>query len=61
MDALEDYFTAITVELPDAAAGSSEMQRFFGAYSAYANQAAAVDADRFRQRWRQQTHAFLDR
>ncbi len=59
MEALDKYFAAITDTLPDTA-GISELQRFYGAYSAYTNQALAADAARFRRHWQMRNHTFLD-
>ncbi len=61
MTAIDNYFTKIGNDLAgNYSAIASELQRFYGAYSAYANQALADDANRFRQRWRRQNHFFLD-
>ncbi len=59
MEALDKYFAAITDTLADTV-GISELQRFYRAYSAYANQALAADAARFRRHLQMRNHTFLD-
>ncbi|MCC8165177.1 MAG: autotransporter-associated beta strand repeat-containing protein [Planctomycetes bacterium] len=59
MDVFDDYFTDITENL-SAENGHSELERLYGAYGAYANQALATDANRLRQYRRGQSRAFFD-
>ncbi|MCC8115798.1 MAG: autotransporter-associated beta strand repeat-containing protein, partial [Planctomycetes bacterium] len=59
MDAFDSYFDEITGNL-SAEDGHAELERMYGAYGAYANQALATDAQRLRQYRRGRNRVFFD-